>query len=207
MASQNQPANYQKDLRLVDTSRDMDFPSRDGFQGPSRVTEVDMLQHAYGIPSLQKPCSQVSNHGSGHGHSTPRHGRSMSHPFPSIFQGRRRRKGDNSTAAFDSADPDPPHPTPPSPLRAALNKSARGPDKELVTGKCMACDSMVRWPKEITVFRCTVCLTIHDLNPPIALVAPGSLDRANAYAGENLSTGTADFPKSWYYTSKPWPFT
>ena len=37
--------------------------------------------------------------------------------------------------------------------------------KEMVTGKCMTCDSLVRWPRELSVFRCTVCLTINDLHP------------------------------------------
>jgi E3 ubiquitin-protein ligase HECTD2 len=29
----------------------------------------------------------------------------------------------------------------------------------------MTCDSTVRWPKELKVFRCTVCLMINDLKP------------------------------------------
>lgn len=35
--------------------------------------------------------------------------------------------------------------------------------KQPMTGKCMTCDSTVRWPQDVRVFRCTTCLTINDL--------------------------------------------
>lgn len=38
-------------------------------------------------------------------------------------------------------------------------------DKEPVTGRCMTCDSTVRWPREVKVFRCVTCQTINDLEP------------------------------------------
>ena len=34
-----------------------------------------------------------------------------------------------------------------------------------MTGKCVTCDSTVRWPQDLKVFRCTTCLTINDLEP------------------------------------------
>ncbi|CUS09549.1 unnamed protein product [Tuber aestivum] len=33
------------------------------------------------------------------------------------------------------------------------------------TGHCMCCDCTVRWPSDLNVFRCTVCMTINDLKP------------------------------------------
>ena len=36
---------------------------------------------------------------------------------------------------------------------------------DFASGRCMTCDSDVKWPKEIDVFRCTVCHTINDLKP------------------------------------------
>lgn len=29
----------------------------------------------------------------------------------------------------------------------------------------MTCDSTVRWPRDLKVFRCTICLTVNDLEP------------------------------------------
>ena len=44
------------------------------------------------------------------------------------------------------------------------NTSQKG-NKEPVTGKCMTCDSTVRWPQGLKVYRCTTCMTINDLEP------------------------------------------
>ena len=38
-------------------------------------------------------------------------------------------------------------------------------DKDLVTGRCATCDSLVRWPRRLSTFRCTVCLMVNDLEP------------------------------------------
>ncbi|KAF8454519.1 hypothetical protein BGX38DRAFT_1267804 [Terfezia claveryi] len=38
-------------------------------------------------------------------------------------------------------------------------------DVGLTTGQCMCCDSTVRWPKNLFVFRCMICRTINDLKP------------------------------------------
>ena len=37
--------------------------------------------------------------------------------------------------------------------------------EEFVTGRCMTCASLMRWPREHTVFRCTICMTVNDLVP------------------------------------------
>jgi len=42
----------------------------------------------------------------------------------------------------------------------------------------MTCDSMVRWPKELKVFRCAVCLTINDLKPVVLEARRGDGHRA-----------------------------
>ena len=34
-------------------------------------------------------------------------------------------------------------------------------------GKCATCDSSVRWPQHLEVYRCTVCLMINDLKPNV----------------------------------------
>ena len=45
------------------------------------------------------------------------------------------------------------------------SKPTRVDRQQPVTGKCMTCDSTVRWPQGLKVFRCTTCLTINDLEP------------------------------------------
>lgn len=32
-------------------------------------------------------------------------------------------------------------------------------------GQCMCCDSTVRWPSNLSMFRCTICLSVNDLVP------------------------------------------
>jgi E3 ubiquitin-protein ligase HECTD2 len=139
-------------------------------RGPSRVAESDILDSAYGIPTL--PPSQGARSRT----STTRtasHGRSMSHPFPSIFSGKKKHTGEGAgagAAGFESTDDESVSPQMVRNTAYAPANKQKVPDKDLTTGKCKTCDSMVRWPKELKVFRCTVCLMINDLKP-IALEA------------------------------------
>lgn len=50
--------------------------------------------------------------------------------------------------------------------RAPANRRA-GPagSKDFATGQYMACASLVKWPRELKVFKCTICSTINDLGP------------------------------------------
>lgn len=38
-------------------------------------------------------------------------------------------------------------------------------NKDHLTGNCITCGSLVRWPKTVQEFRCTICETINDLAP------------------------------------------
>lgn len=42
------------------------------------------------------------------------------------------------------------------------------------TGRCFCCDATVRWPTNLSVFRCTTCTTINDLKPVERVTALGS---------------------------------
>lgn len=135
----------------------------------TRLTETEILENAYGIPTLPPPAH--ASYGASNTSKptrTPSHGRSMSHPFPTLFSGKKRRTADSAGApGFESTDDDS---TLPSVARENSQISApkqKVSDKDLTTGKCMTCDSMVRWPKDLKVFRCTVCLTINDLVPVV----------------------------------------
>ena len=116
----------------------------------------------YGIPTLHhKRSTKEQEEG-----STGRHGRSFSHPFPSIFGGSKRSEKGNvvrreGDAGVDSTDDESSFMRKPG--RVKRDNSLT--EKEPITGRCMTCDSTVRWPREVKVFRCVTCQTINDLEP------------------------------------------
>ncbi|PQE25581.1 hypothetical protein CJF30_00000291 [Rutstroemia sp. NJR-2017a BBW] len=133
--------------------------------GRARLTEADILDNAYGIPTLSEPQNGrpgPSSSSSTKPNSAASHGRSMSHPFPSLFYGKRKGSGAASgevggdAIGDDSTSPD---------KNMGGTKYPKVPDKDLTTGKCMTCNSSVKWPKNLQVFKCTVCLTVNDLVP------------------------------------------
>ena len=96
--------------------------------------------------------------------SCPSHGRSYSNPFPSTLDSGKKeerlfvRNGDTlETLARVSTGLA-------SKNHMATNGTAmRNGERDLVTGKCITCDSLVRWPRHLDLFRCTVCLMVNDL--------------------------------------------
>jgi E3 ubiquitin-protein ligase HECTD2 len=54
----------------------------------------------------------------------------------------------------------------PPPKIPANNKGGNPEgDEDLIVGNCATCDSTLRWPRHLDVYRCTVCLMINDLKP------------------------------------------
>jgi E3 ubiquitin-protein ligase HECTD2 len=96
----------------------------------------------------------------------PTHCRSMSHPFPSLFVSKKNKQQQQhlQPTLDDSADDDYPGPGQASVRSSMAMKPPRGP-ADFANGNCMTCGGRVRWPKELSVFRCTTCLTINDLKP------------------------------------------
>lgn len=139
------------DVGLPDLNRPLPPP-------PTSATEP------YEIPSLRRrpaPDSADSN--------APKtvHNRSFSHPFPNLFGSKRSErkphtKGEQDGISNSSRD---------GRIDEAKAKIAgqenthQRVDRQPVTGRCMTCDSTVRWPQGLKVFRCTTCLTINDLEP------------------------------------------
>jgi E3 ubiquitin-protein ligase HECTD2 len=155
---------------------------------PTRVTEADILENAYGIPTLPAPAQTKGRRG---------HGRSVSHPFPSIFSGKKKKQDDTAGhGGFESTDDEK---VSPALVRStALNPAARParvPDKDLMKGNCMTCDCMVRWPKELKVFRCTVCMMVNDLKPVLLEARRGDGHRAPVAAKAGTYPGATFFPK------------
>ncbi|KAK3943523.1 putative E3 ubiquitin-protein ligase [Diplogelasinospora grovesii] len=96
-----------------------------------------------------------------------RHTRSVSHPFPSLFSSKKKKPEPPTTKDSDSEPTDDAAPMskPSRPqIRGHRNGSSTG-SKDYNTGNCITCGSLVRWPRELHVFKCTICLTINDILP------------------------------------------
>ncbi|KAL2265395.1 hypothetical protein VTJ83DRAFT_6495 [Remersonia thermophila] len=119
-----------------------------------------------------------------------RHARSLSHPF--LFFGRGKKKAGAAGAGGDGDDDDDDDDDygiprggasgsgsgskssgalapPPGPMRghvrghSTAGVRSTSSHRDFATGRCMTCASLVRWPKDLPVFRCSICLTINDL--------------------------------------------
>ncbi|KAF7539884.1 hypothetical protein G7054_g1731 [Neopestalotiopsis clavispora] len=91
----------------------------------------------------------------------PSHSRSMSHPFPTLFASKKSRK---QPSPDDTTDDDTAKYGHSTLLPNMSKKPHRGP-ADFTNGNCMTCSGKVRWPKDLSVFRCTICATINDLTP------------------------------------------
>ncbi|KAL8830253.1 MAG: hypothetical protein Q9191_001534 [Dirinaria sp. TL-2023a] len=95
------------------------------------------------------------------------HGRSISHPFPSIFGSGKKKlpRGEDEVNVIDAKTL--PTGSPGSYIddHPGMGRPSGGniDDNDLISGRCATCDSQVRWPKDLDVFRCTVCLMVNDL--------------------------------------------
>ena len=93
------------------------------------------------------------------------HSRSMSNPFPSLFSGKKKKHTPNRSREFGII----PQSRDGYNQRQASSSPPKRPgpsrSQEFVTGNCMTCDSLMRWPKEQNVYRCTICSTINDMVP------------------------------------------
>lgn len=123
-----------------------------------------LRSHSATVPTISSPFGPAS-----------RHGRSSSHPFPTLFGSSKRAEkrsdgilnatgldavGNRTLGAGNGGLID-------DLMMASHGGSLQYTEKDLVTGKCMTCDTNVRWPKHLNVFRCTVCLMINDLKPAV----------------------------------------
>lgn len=101
------------------------------------------------------------------------HHRSISHPFTSAFTGigRKRDKAAPKHDKYDTeikwdSDSDSDEVTYPiQPVSSSPRKdsSRGGPSNGTAETKCGTCNSTVRWPQHLSVFRCSDCLMITDL--------------------------------------------
>ncbi|KAK4987755.1 putative E3 ubiquitin-protein ligase [Elasticomyces elasticus] len=119
-------------------------------------------------PTAPSPPRQLSSKGQQHIHA-----RSVSHPFPALFGRKKSTSQLNSTTIDANAPVDeelvpvlggPGDPTP-TRVISGKRKALDAKDDDSESAKCMCCDSKVRFPRGLKVFRCTSCLTVNDLVP------------------------------------------
>lgn len=142
-------------------------PAGARYRSTSRVSEIDVWDN---LQNDQLQGDSSSSDGDLHPRShpsRPRHTRSVSHPFPSLFWGRKKKTSpmaDDEESGSDSDGGGSNVVGKPPPVRGHRNGSSTG-SRDFVTGRCMTCGSLVRWPGELQMFRCTICLTVNDLQP------------------------------------------
>lgn len=72
----------------------------------------------------------------------------------------------------------------------------RSLDEEITKGRCATCGTLVRWPKSLVVFRCTVCFMVNDLEASLetrkySLVRSEKTQSSNRPYSAAASCGTA----------------
>lgn len=142
--------------------------SRAGSTGGNRFGSASRAPDFSTFDNLQQMQADSSSSDEDlHPSRRPRHTRSISHPFPSLFSSSKKTPGsmkpsDGSGTDSGGEPMSRGNRLPPAPRhRSGSSVSSR----DFATGHCMTCGALVRWPKELQVFRCTMCLTINDLQP------------------------------------------
>ena len=100
----------------------------------------------------------------------PSHGRSYSYPLPIFSSGKKAENIKESDVNDDTLKALNDYQIKLSgitfqDLTAANETSLHSGEEDLIIGKCTTCNSRVRWPRHLDVFRCTVCLMVNDLKP------------------------------------------
>ena len=113
----------------------------------------------------------------------PRHGRSHSNPFTSIFG-----NGKKTERVVDAEREDDPADRRAISSHGLLNKdhmvglNGTPRDKELMVGKCGTCDAAMKWPKQVDSYRCQICLMINDLKSSNSPLGQASTAEASGSA-------------------------
>ena len=170
---------------------------------PPKDTPPSLRPGEIRTPALYEPPQLHSQPEGGSPSSTvslsnrpPRHGRSISHPFPSFFGGSRKidKRLDEPLheAIFDGSnyEVEPSSATHVSRSPSYKNTS-KHTDGDFVTGNCATCDSTVRWPRRLDVYRCTVCLMVNDLKTWVKKDTALSTGSQYSSIGDPLSVARA----------------
>ncbi|GFP54122.1 probable E3 ubiquitin-protein ligase mug30 [Trichoderma asperellum] len=110
---------------------------------------ISKTNHARAKPDYSSSDSDAESSQQNRGRK-PKHSRSMSNPFPSLFSSRKRQ----GSASKPSVDVDKAN-VGPAPNKQ-VNTHRRGSptrSRDFATGNCMTCASLVKWPKDLKVFK------------------------------------------------------
>jgi len=152
------PPTQQRSTHRTNASLTVRAADRDGSFQPASLGERPIHDT---IPTLLSP-------------GRPTHSRSMSNPFPAFFSG--KKKKDQSQPLTSPTGPGLPGNSDTSRKQGPINIPSQGNAQDrrrkpvlgphdFKTGHCMTCASLVRWPKDLLVFRCTICMTVNDIEP------------------------------------------
>lgn len=148
------------------TTQPSQHPKSRGLTSPAyQDLDIEIQCHdppLLGVPTLAAPDSIAPSPP----RTRPRHGRSHSNPFTSLFgNGKKLDRADDTGIQNDMVDS----------TDDLLNHTPRPQSKEhmaganggfsQVAGKCMTCDSNMKWPRQLDSFRCQMCYMINDLKP------------------------------------------
>nr|AGZ20485.1 putative ubiquitin protein ligase [Penicillium janthinellum] len=114
------------------------------------------------LPERQNAPTMATMNGSAPISPRRGHHRSISHPFPFPGLGKRRDKGKANMWESDSDSDEVTFPA--DTVDGSPRKDSNG-GGDLSEAKCQTCNSTVRWPRNLTTFRCSACLTVTDLDP------------------------------------------
>ena len=150
------------------TSRTKGIVSKDTTHTDNRLEGHLHDQPLLGVPVLDSSDSIVPSPPK----QKPRHGRSHSNPFSSIFgNGKKPEKVVDAEVQDDiidktsrlhfvlSGSPSKDH------LTGVNSGSRKDEETDFMTGRCSTCDSPMKWPKHVKSYRCQICLMINDLKP------------------------------------------
>lgn len=132
---------------------------------PSLFPRLENRQRRPIQPQNAHTMAPVNSSGTNNRHRRGHH-RSISHPFvlPSTNGG--KKAGPQNTAWDSDSDSD--DVTYPA-QRLATSPRKDSPKKrsgnDIAEGKCQTCNTIVRWPRNSDVFRCTACLMVTDIQP------------------------------------------
>ena len=153
-------------------------PTRTQRPEPRTIRSLDSSQFTayppeaslHGVPTLHQSSFAGSFPSNNSSSKQSRHGRSISHPFPSLFgitkKGDKRLDSNTRHAALNTMNDDGELDFTIDEVRPLGQKGASQEEGELTTGTCATCGSTVRWPRHVNVYRCTACLMINDLEAP-----------------------------------------
>ena len=137
---------------------------------PSNSSSLSTPENALRQPSQPQNAQTMASMNGSNPTSSYRggHNRSVSHPFTSPFTGLGKKRGKDAPkhATWDSDSDSDDITYPAQPLQTSPRKDLPkgGSSHDLAEGKCQTCNSTVRWPRHLKVFRCTTCLMITDLD-------------------------------------------